>query len=219
MWKEVRECWICAKYSFYAVFYSKSLRDLYFHEFNQNDPNLKYISNALIKTNRNLLFPQDDEETIPMEGPYIAGTFNSWKLTKMYTLQEAWKILDKSKTIEVPESLSKPEYKRNKREQKLVETYLEQLDIRYRKSWNKIFEDNLLYKPFYENYPYNYSQSEDFYVYFGYFKPMKHDYVVIEPEENCRRIYYNSMVSLIRDSEIRVVNKEYNRNIVQREFK
>ena len=46
------------------------------------------------------------------------------------------------KTIEVPEALSKPEYKRNKREQKLVETYLEQLDIRYRKSWNKIFEDN-----------------------------------------------------------------------------
>ena len=105
---------------------------------------------------------------------------------------------------------NKPEYKRNKKEQKIVETYLEQLDAKYRKSWNKIFDDNLLYKPFHENYPYNYASDEDTYVYFGYFKPMKHEYVVVESTGGWRQIYHNSMVSLARESEIKIVNKQYN---------
>ena len=100
-----------------------------------------------------------------------------------------------------------------------METYNEQIDLKYRKFWYKIFEDNLLYKPFYENYPHHYSLNEDVYVYFDYLKPIKYDYVVVESDGNLKRYYSNSMVALTRDEEINIVTKEYNRNIVQREFK
>ena len=166
-----------------------------------------------------MLTDQLEEDAVTIDTPHIAGSFNSWKLEKMYTLQEACKILDKSKSIEVPEALSKPEYKRTKKEQKMVEMYYEQIDSKYRKFWYQIFEENLLYKPFYENYPYQYSANEDVYVFFDYLKPMKYDYVVVETEGNKKKFYSNSMVALTREEEIRVVSKEYNRSIVQREFK
>ena len=110
-WKEVHECWIWAKYSFYAIFYNKSVRNLYFHEFDKTDENLKYISqklylsNILLKTNREDFSSQEDEEAILIDSPHIAGSFNSWKLSKMMSLQEAWKILDKSSSVEEPDAL------------------------------------------------------------------------------------------------------------------
>mmetsp|Transcript_33657 Transcript_33657/g.38728 ORF Transcript_33657/g.38728 Transcript_33657/m.38728 type:complete len:93 (+) Transcript_33657:531-809(+) len=82
--------------------------------------------------------------------------------------------------------------------------------------WSRIFDDNLMYHPFYENYPHNYSVAENTFVYFGYFKPMKHEYVVLEAAGT--RVYHNAYVSLPREADIKIVNKEYNQSIVQREF-
>lgn len=105
------------------------------------------------------------------------------------------------------------------KEQKIVEAYNEQVDTKYRKFWYMIFENSLMYKPFYENYPHHYSSSEDVYVYFDYLKPMKYDYVIVDPDANTKRFYMNSLVALTREEELNVVMKEYNRSIVQREFK
>ena len=113
-WREVNDWWIWSKHSYYIIFYSRSLWDLYFHEFDLTDPNYKQISNLVYKTNKEILNPSSEDDAISFDAPYISGSFNSWKLERMYSLQEAWKIFDKSKSIEVPEALSKPEYKRSK---------------------------------------------------------------------------------------------------------
>lgn len=113
-WREAHECWICAKYAYYAVFYSKSLRELYFYELDLTDPNHRLLSSNLVRQNRDVWAPSTEDGETAFGNPRIAGTFNSWKFERMHSLQEACKMFDRSGSIEVPEALKKPEYKRSK---------------------------------------------------------------------------------------------------------
>ena len=154
---------------------------MHFHPMELNDPHMKNITIPLYKANAELLTQSADDQM--SDNPKIAGTFNSWKFERMYSLKEACSIVDRYKTLEPPEALSKPEYKRSKKEEKLIEQYEEQIDTKYRKFWYKVFDESLAYTPFYENYPYEYSASEDTFVYINYLRPSKHDYVVLESTE------------------------------------
>jgi len=124
------------------------------------------------------------------DNPMIAGSFNGWETHRMMSLQEACLVIDQHQTILPPEALKKAEYKRSKREIKIIEEYQQKVDTKYRKFWSSVFEDNLMYTPIYENYPYEYSVNEDTFVYFGYFKPMRHDYVVLENSGDEKQLFH-----------------------------
>lgn len=113
--------------------------------------------------------------------------------------------------------MGKPAYKLSKKEQALIEQYEQQVDDKYRKWWSSIFEESLLYTPKFENYPHEYSINEDTYVYVDFLKPSKHDYVIYDHSEG--QVYYTQTVTQVRDQDLKITNKDYNRNVVQREFK
>ena len=130
-------------------------------------------------------------ETDNIDNPMIAGTFNQWKFERMYSLQELCMLIDKYEKIEAPDFMNKPVYDRSKKEEVLAKKYEDQVDDKYRKIWSRVFDRNLIYDPFYENFPNDYSTSEDTYVYINFLKPSKHDYVVLENTDEDLELSYN----------------------------
>ena len=114
--------------------------------------------------------------------------------------------------------MKKPKHKRSNKEQKLCEMYEAQIDLKYRKFWYKFFDDNIPYKPFYENYPHQYSTNEDVYVYFGFFKPQRHEYVIMHKYPSSQQFFHKITVTEARQEEISIMTKDYTRNVVERVF-
>jgi hypothetical protein len=216
-WREVNDCWICSKYAYTVVFYNKTLRKIHFHQLDVRDSTMSSVITQLIKANPDLMSNLEEEQS--SENPLIAGTFTSWKFQKMLTLQEACAMIEKNQSISPPDECKKPVYKRTKKDQEIVTFYEQQIDLKYRKFWFQIFKDNLIYSPMYENYPYEYSANEDTFVYFSYIKPKKQDYVVLDSSGDKKELFFNQSVTAPRKEELKIIIKEYNRNIVQREFK
>ena len=56
------------------------------------------------------------------------------------------------------------------------------------------------------------------FAYFGFFKPQRHEYVIMHKSPSSQQFFHKITVTEARQEEIQVMSKDFTRNIVQRVF-